>query len=362
MTRSKRLFDICVTVLAAPLWVPVCAIAALALLVTAGRPVLYRSQRRVHGEGSRTVVKFRTMVRNADRILNRETVPMVGTAFLNIPPDHPVYTPVGRFIERYALTELPQLLHVLAGTMSLIGNRPLPQNVVDALLKDHPHAQDRFLAPGGLTGPVQLIGRDFVSDEDRLSLEIDYCLLATLRYSYRIDLYILWSTVLVALHVRPPFSVAQVRELMMRAAAPGAEPVGGAERREAGLRFSLPPVRGASAGEPELIEISYRGLRVLLDRAAEPGSTLPVPTSTGEPLLAQVCWSRPRDDGRHEVGLTLHPEAEAADRLVALMPPQRRRRSPAHAGHARVRPSLQAAGTDASDDSPAGPPASLHAR
>ncbi len=319
--RMKRLFDLVVTLVMAPFWVPVCLLAALALVLTAGWPPIYASKRRVHGRQVRTVIKFRTMVRNADKVLNRDTIPVSDTAFLNIPADHPVYTPVGRRIERYALTEIPQLLQVLSGSMSLIGNRPLPVNVVAALLKRFPYAEDRFIAPGGLTGPVQLIGREDISDEDRLGLEIDYSLLTTLSYSYRIDLFILWNTVLVALHARKSFSVPEVRALMMRAAAPVALPPQDVlERRTSGVRFPVTPrsLLLADGRQVELREVGYRGLRIVSSELIAPGTELRIP-STVVPsghLTATVCWSRPSDDGRVAIGLSLQP---GPDTVVALL-------------------------------------------
>src|SRR3546814_4067085 len=82
-----------------------------------------------------SVVNFRTVVRNAAQIANRETVSVeeAGTRFLNISADSPLYTRIGRLLEKVALTELPQFTHVLRGQMSVIGNRPLPQNVMDCL-------------------------------------------------------------------------------------------------------------------------------------------------------------------------------------------------------------------------------------
>ncbi|MEP7300054.1 MAG: sugar transferase [Caldimonas sp.] len=312
LARPKRVFDVAVTLLMAPLWVPVCLIAALALRITAGTPVTYRSRRRVVGSRTQTVTKFRTMVRNAEQVLNRETVPITDTCFLNIPPEHPVYTPVGRALERYALTELPQLLHVLAGKMSLVGNRPLPENVVRALRQRYPYAEDRFLAPGGLTGPVQLIGRDEVSDEDRLAIEIDYCLLAIFSYRWRVDALILWNTVMVALKLKPGYDVAQVRSMLaacLRGRRTGIGP--GADRRQTSLRFAVPRRQSLVINGDEFVinDFGYRGLRLTGDRPLQlkgPARFSVVDGPVGE-LRARVCWTRKLPDGPFEIGLALAP-------------------------------------------------------
>jgi lipopolysaccharide/colanic/teichoic acid biosynthesis glycosyltransferase len=154
------------------------------------------------------------MRRDADKIANRDTVPVVGVRFLNLPITSPLYTPVGRLIERLMLTEMPQLLDVLRGRMSLIGNRPLPDRVVASLQEEFSHVEDRFLVPCGLTGPVQLVGRDFVSDADRLQIEATYCHAVQNAYSIVLDARILLYTVLGALSSRFRFTPAQVLELL----------------------------------------------------------------------------------------------------------------------------------------------------
>ena len=102
---------------------------------------------------------------------------------------------IGRLVERLMLTEMPQLRYVLAGKMSLIGNRPLPDNVVASLRKEFPQVEDRFLTPGGLTGPIQLVGRDALSDAKRLEIELAYCDTVLHGYSPLLDFRILWLTV-----------------------------------------------------------------------------------------------------------------------------------------------------------------------
>ena len=215
--KRKRLLDLTLIALTAVVWVPVLLIASLAVLISEGRPVYYRSNRRVSVDRVMKVVKFRTMVRNADKLVNRDTVPVEGQVrFLNIPPDSPLYTKIGSLLERFGLTEIPQLVHVITGRMSLIGNRPLPDNVQNLLREEFPHADDRFLTPSGLTGPAQLVRRQALTADERLTIETAYCRAALRGYSFRLDLSILVTTVLIVLHLKEPMTYLEVEAMINR--------------------------------------------------------------------------------------------------------------------------------------------------
>jgi lipopolysaccharide/colanic/teichoic acid biosynthesis glycosyltransferase len=213
--KSKRAFDLFVTLTAAMVWVPAMLVTALAILLLEGRPVFYVSSRVVGRGRTARVIKFRTMIRNAESVYNRHVVPVSdGVRFLNLPPDSPLYTPIGRLIERIAFTELPQLLLVLKGEMSLVGNRPLPENVMASLREAYPDVDARLDTPGGMTGPVQLIGRERLTDGQRLDLEKTYCRVAQGAVTWRLDFLILLYTVLEALRLRHPMTVGQVRDFL----------------------------------------------------------------------------------------------------------------------------------------------------
>ena len=143
-------------------------------------------------------------------------MPIEGVRFLNIPHDSPLYSGVGRMLERSCFTELPQLLYVLRGTMSPVGNRPLPENVIDALREAYPGAEDRFNTPAGLTGPIQLAGRDNLTDVQRLRIEIRYCDVARSSYSMSLDFMILLYTVLVVSGLHRSFTCEEIEELLSR--------------------------------------------------------------------------------------------------------------------------------------------------
>ncbi|MFC5678979.1 sugar transferase [Aeromicrobium endophyticum] len=220
--NKKRALDVVITGLAAVIWVPVLLLAGLAVLLSSGRPVLYRSMRRVSTEDVLRIVKFRTMVKNAEALVNRSTVPIQNDVrFLNIAPDSPLYTRVGRLLERCGITEIPQLVHVLRGQMSIVGNRPLPENVVAALRDEYPTADDRFLTKSGLTGPAQLVGRSALTDLERLTLEGAYCRACVRRYSIWLDVSILLATVLIVIGIKKAYTYQGVLDLIDRRSSAG---------------------------------------------------------------------------------------------------------------------------------------------
>lgn len=214
--HRKRAFDLAFCVLSMPVWVPLTIVGILAVLCGTGLPALYVSPRIVYRGHTARIAKLRTMVPGAATIANRSTIPVDGQRFLNIGLESPLYTPVGRLIEKLCLTELPQFVHVLTGKMSVIGNRPLPHDVLSALTEVYPDAGDRFLTRAGLTGPAQLVGRENISDSDRLAVEIAYCRLCMRRYSMSLDLKIAIYTVLVLARLKRPFTAAQIGHQMDR--------------------------------------------------------------------------------------------------------------------------------------------------
>lgn len=146
---AKRLMDTVLVVAAAPLWVPILAGALLASGVGAGRPLLYKQRRMgMHGEPFE-ILKIRTM---------RDEVPApVGVLFAGWTyPGDPRVTRVGRVLRKHRLDELPQLWNVLRGDMSLVGPRPEPWDVAEALGREIPRYHDRHRVRPGLTGPCQL--------------------------------------------------------------------------------------------------------------------------------------------------------------------------------------------------------------
>jgi exopolysaccharide biosynthesis polyprenyl glycosylphosphotransferase len=167
----KRAMDVVVSGALLALLSPLLAAIAVVVVVDSGRPVFFR-QRRAGKEGEPfTMVKFRTMVVDAEQRLGE----LVDIAKLDQPafkiPDDPRVTRFGRVLRRYSLDELPQLFNVLRGAMSLVGPRPEEESVV-ALYDER--QRGRLEIKPGLTGPMQVYGRSDLTFEERLAMERDY--------------------------------------------------------------------------------------------------------------------------------------------------------------------------------------------
>jgi exopolysaccharide biosynthesis polyprenyl glycosylphosphotransferase len=167
----KRLMDLLVSALVLLVLSPLLALIALAILLDTGRPVLFR-QRRAGQEGRPfTMLKFRTMGVDAEQRLPE----LIDLASLDQPAfkirDDPRVTRVGRLLRRTSLDELPQLINVLRGDMSLVGPRPEEEAIV-ALYDER--QRSRLAVKPGVTGPMQVYGRSDLTFEERLAMERDY--------------------------------------------------------------------------------------------------------------------------------------------------------------------------------------------
>jgi exopolysaccharide biosynthesis polyprenyl glycosylphosphotransferase len=186
--RLKRVFDLVVLVLFAPLWVPVVAMVALYVLISSGRPVLYR-QTRVGRDGATfRCVKFRTMVPDAEAD---------GQARLAAEDDDRV-VPALRWMRATRADELPQLWNVLKGEMSLVGPRPERPELVAEIVERVPGYIRRNELPPGLTGLAQIHGRYGTDAEYKLGYDLQYLV----NWSIVIDVQILFRTVWVVLSRR----------------------------------------------------------------------------------------------------------------------------------------------------------------
>ncbi len=183
----KRLFDLVVTSLLLIPALPLMGLISLAILLDDGPPVLFR-QKRVGENGHIFIMyKFRTMVKDAEKL--RHLVERVDENghILHKHPNDPRITRVGRFLRRWSLDELPQLFNVLRGTMSLVGPRPEMPYLVE---KYEPWQRKRFAVPQGITGWWQIHGR---SDKP-MHLHTEDDLYYIQHYSILLDIQILIKT------------------------------------------------------------------------------------------------------------------------------------------------------------------------
>jgi lipopolysaccharide/colanic/teichoic acid biosynthesis glycosyltransferase len=134
------------------------------------------------------MLKFRSMVTGADRMAEELTSDNDGNGVLFKKRDDSRVTSVGRFLRRYSLDELPQLLNVLRGDMSLVGPRPPLSTEVERYGFD---MHRRFLVKPGLTGLWQVSGRSDLSWDDSVRIDVRY----VENWSLTFDFMILWKTV-----------------------------------------------------------------------------------------------------------------------------------------------------------------------
>jgi lipopolysaccharide/colanic/teichoic acid biosynthesis glycosyltransferase len=135
----KRSIDVALVLLTLPLWGPLVAALALAVLAADGRPVLFAQPRLGRGGRRFSILKLRSMTTEADPLARRPTR-------------------LGAHLRQHGLDELPQLLNVLRGDMSLVGPRPLTPDDHQRLCAGRPDFADRLALPPGLTGMAQVCG------------------------------------------------------------------------------------------------------------------------------------------------------------------------------------------------------------
>jgi lipopolysaccharide/colanic/teichoic acid biosynthesis glycosyltransferase len=157
----KRVLDMSLSLAALILLAPVLAAAAVAIALESGRPILFRQTRLGLGGREFAMYKFRSMVKDAAAIGPYHTA-----------SDDPRTTRVGRFLRRTSIDELPQLLNVLAGDMSLVGPRPdLP---AQRALYSEPDWARRCSVRPGITGLAQALLRSEATEAQRLELDLRY--------------------------------------------------------------------------------------------------------------------------------------------------------------------------------------------
>ncbi len=185
---AKRFFDIALCFLVLPFVSIVMASCALLIWITDPGPIFFKQLRTGRGGQRFRMYKFRTMVKNAEELKAKY-------AHLNelTPPDFkitndPRVTGIGKFLRKTSLDELPQLINVLKGDMSLVGPRPTS---FDSSTYSLWHTERLEVLPG-ITGLWQVMGRSELDFDERLRLDIEYIE----RQNFWFDLEILFRTIL----------------------------------------------------------------------------------------------------------------------------------------------------------------------
>jgi O-antigen biosynthesis protein WbqP len=178
----KRAFDLAVASALAVALAPVLLVVALAVRLTSPGPALFRTQRVGRHNVLFTMYKFRTM---------RTDTPQVATHLLNDPSRY--LSPVGGFLRRTSLDELPQILNVLKGEMSLVGPRPALFNQED-LVELRTRRGVHELVPG-VTGWAQVNGRDELSIPAKVELDAEYLVRRGFWFDLKILVLTAWKAV-----------------------------------------------------------------------------------------------------------------------------------------------------------------------
>jgi exopolysaccharide biosynthesis polyprenyl glycosylphosphotransferase len=167
----KRAFDVVVALVVLVLTLPLFLLAGLAIALDSGLPILFRQTRGGERARSFQMLKFRTMVRNAEaRLPELVSLDELADPMFKLKAD-PRVTRVGRVLRRTSIDELPQLFNVLRGEMSLVGPRPEQLDLVERYAPEH---QFRLTVKPGMTGPMQVYGRGELTFEERLAVEREY--------------------------------------------------------------------------------------------------------------------------------------------------------------------------------------------
>lgn len=194
--NAKRFVDLALVIIALPVLIPILLLCALAIFIDAGRPILFVQERIGRGGRPIRIFKFRTLKTGFDESNNR----LYMKAFVrgevgNKKTSNGTFKPltnnqiirVGHFLRRISLDELPQLINVLKGEMSIVGPRP---NVPWEVDEYRPWHYERLEVLPGITGLAQVRGRSCITFDTIVRSDIRYIE----NQSLKLDLKILWWT------------------------------------------------------------------------------------------------------------------------------------------------------------------------
>lgn len=179
----KRVVDIVVSLGALILLSPVFLVLTLCIAAADGFPVLFRQRRLGENGVMFSMLKFRSMVKNAEEVLKRDPVLYEEFKTNFKLKNDPRILPIGKFIRKTSLDELPQLINVLRGEMSIVGPRP----IVEKELEMYGDKKDIYLSmKPGCAGLWQCSGRSETSYEERVALDEQYYVTASIRNDIKI--------------------------------------------------------------------------------------------------------------------------------------------------------------------------------
>jgi len=181
----KRILDLCICLPLGIIALPFMLLTALAIKLEDGGPVFYKQERITLNGKPFMIYKFRSMIVNAEKA----GVPQLAQ-------EHdPRITKVGRIIRATRIDELPQILNIIKGDMSIVGPRPERQSYIDQFTKDTPEFTFRTKVKGGLTGFAQIYGKYNTSPYDKLRLDLMYIE----NYSFALDIKLILMTIRIML-------------------------------------------------------------------------------------------------------------------------------------------------------------------
>ena len=179
----KRTFDIVLSFIGLVITSPIMLITAICIKAYDGGPVFFRQERTTFRGKNFWIIKFRSMIENAEA--DGKSNPAAD--------DDDRITPIGKFIRKTRIDELPQLVNILKGDMSIVGPRPERVEHMEKYAEVVPEFDYRLKVKGGLTGYAQVYGKYNTTPLDKLKMDLMYIV----NYSFLLDIQILFETLKV---------------------------------------------------------------------------------------------------------------------------------------------------------------------
>lgn len=177
----KRILDVIISSLVLIITSPVLLVVSILIKAYDGGPVMFRQDRCTIGGKVFSIHKFRSMIVDAE----------AGGKVIPATEDDPRITPIGKFIRKTRIDELPQMIDILQGNMSVVGPRPERVEHVKAYTKSIPEFEYRLKVKGGLTGFAQIYGKYNTTAYDKLKMDLMYIQ----NYSLKLDIQLIFMTV-----------------------------------------------------------------------------------------------------------------------------------------------------------------------